>query len=84
MDHTTNEALDTGYDRFEGCYATVTGTCHSGAFLQLDNGEDAFAYRFASLLPGSKVLCTILRQALEGRRKLVSIDAVISYTPLCA
>ena len=62
MEQVTDETL--GYDRFEGCYATVTGTCHSGTFLQLDNGEDAVTYKFASLLPGSKVLCTVLRQAM--------------------
>ncbi len=84
MEHITSKPLGTGYDRLEGCYATVTGTCRSGAFLQLDNGEDAFAYKFANLIPGSKVLCTVLRQALESRKKLVSIDSVISYAPLHA
>ena len=79
MEQITNETF--GYNRFEGCYATVIGTCHSGAFLQLDNGEDAFAYKFASLLPGSEVLCTVLRQAMEGRKKLVSIDAILHYAP---
>lgn len=79
MEQITNETL--GYDRFEGYYATVTSTCHSGAFLQLDNGEDAFAYKFASLIPGSEVLCTVLRQAMDGRKKLVSIDAIINYAP---
>ena len=82
MEQITNETL--GYDRFECCYATVTGTCHSGAFLQLDNGEDAFAYKFASLLPGSEVLCTVLRQAIDGRKKLVSIDSVLHYATQCA
>lgn len=84
MKQTVCETLNHGYERFDGCYATVTGTCYSGAFLQLDNGEDAFAYKFASLLPGSKVLCTVLRQAFEDQKKLVSIDAIIRYAPLFA
>lgn len=33
------------YGRFDGCYGTVTGTCHFDAFLQLDNGEEALSSR---------------------------------------
>lgn len=83
MEQTVYKTLDPGYERFDGCHATVTGTCHSGTFLQLDNGEGAFAYKFASLRPGSKVLCTVLRPALEKRKKLVSIDAILHYAPRC-
>lgn len=65
-----------GYDVLDGCYGTVTGCCRKGAFLQLDNGEEAFAYKFANLLAGTKVLCTVRRLADEGRRMLVTIDSV--------
>lgn len=71
------------YEVFDGCYATVVGRCQKGAFLTLDNGEDAFAYKFGNLWPGTKVLCTVLRLADEGRRKLVSIDSVAHY-PIAA
>ena len=71
------------YEVFDGCYATVVGRCQKGAFLTLDNGEDAFAYKFGNLWPGAKVLCTVLRLADEGRRKLVSIDSVAHY-PIAA
>lgn len=64
-----------GYERFDGCYGTVIGCCRSGAFLELDNGENAFAYKFGSLRPGTKVLCTVLRLADEARKMLVSIDS---------
>lgn len=67
------------YEVFDGCYGTVVGRCQKGAFVTLDNGEDAFAYRFANLWPGTKVLCTVLRLADESRRKLVSIDSVTCY-----
>ncbi len=72
------------YERLDGCYGTVMGCCRSGAFLELDNGEKAFAYKFASLYPGTKVLCTVLRLADEARKMLVSIDSVIDYPGRCA
>lgn len=68
-----------GYEVMDGCYGTVVGRCQKGAFLTLDNGEEAFAYKFGNLWPGTKVLCTVLRLADEGRRKLVSIDSVANY-----
>ncbi len=75
----------TGYERFDGCYGEVTGRCSCGSFLTLDNGQEAFAYKFVSLLPGAKVLCTVLKLATEDRRMLVSIDSVRSYgTPAIA
>ena len=71
------------YEMFDGCYATVVGRCQKGVFLTLDNGEDAFAYKFCNLWPDTKVLCTVLRLAEDGRRKLVSIDSVVHY-PIAA
>ena len=75
-----------GYERLDGCYGTVTGSCRSGAFLTLDNGEDAFAYKLANLRPGSVVLCTVRRLADKERgiKMLVSIDSVVEYAPLAA
>lgn len=64
------------YEQLDGCYGEVTGTCRSGAFLTLDNGETAFAYRFANLRTGTKVLCTVRRLAEEDRKMLVTIDSV--------
>lgn len=73
-----------GYEKFDGCYGEVTGKCRAGAFLTLDNGQEAFAYKFASLLPGTKVLCTVLKQPTEEKKMLVSIDSVVSHVPLAA
>lgn len=67
------------YDKYDGCFGSVTGYCHSGAFLTLDNGQAAFAYKFGGLRPGTKVLCTVLRLPTEERRMLVSIDSVCEY-----
>lgn len=72
------------YERFDGCYGEVTGSCKSGAYLTLDNGQEAFAYKFTSLLPGTKVLCTVLKMPTEEKRMLVSIDSVRGYSPLVA
>jgi len=47
--------------------------------LELDNGQKAFAYKYANLLPGTKVLCTVLKQAVDNRSMLVSIDSIASY-----
>lgn len=78
-----NEA-NSGYERFDGCYGTVIDRCLKGAYLELDNGEQAFAYKFANLFLGAKVLCTVLKQATEDRRMLVSIDSVLQPVPVGA
>lgn len=67
------------YEKLDCCFAKVTDRCSKGSYLELDNGETAFAYAFANLPRGAKVLCTVIRQAFEGRKALVSIDSVISY-----
>lgn len=70
---------DTGYQVLDGCYGTVVGVNRKGAYLTLDNGEDAFAFQFANLRRGTEVLCTVRRMATEERRKLVTIDSVCRY-----
>lgn len=67
------------YEVLEGCYGKVIGTCQKGAFLALDNGQEAFAYKFANLYPGTSVLCTVRRLADAQRRMLVTIDSVVDY-----
>ena len=77
------EAEVSGYDVFDGCYGIVESCCRKGAFLALDNGEPAFAYRFGNLRPGTEVLCTVRKLATDDRRKLVTIDSVC-YQPIAA
>lgn len=72
------------YERFDGCYGEMTGSCKSGAYLTLGNGQEAFAYKFASLLPGTKVLCTVLKMPTGEKRMLVSIDSVRGCSPMAA
>lgn len=73
------EKTYTGYEVLDGCYGTVTGRNRSGAYLELDNGQAAFAYKFANLFPGTRVLCTVLRLPTDLRNMLVSIDHVCSH-----
>lgn len=72
------------YERFDGCYGEVTSSCRTGVYLTLDNGQGAFAYKFANLLPGTKVLCTVMKMPTEGKRMLVSIDSVKEWSPVAA
>ena len=67
------------YDKLDGCYGEVLSTCRTGAFLILDNGEEAFAYKFANLTPGTLTLCTVQRLAKDGKQKLVSIDSIVQF-----
>lgn len=67
------------YEVLDSCYGEIEGRCIKGAFLKLDNGERAFAYKYSNLRTGTKVICTVLRQAKENRLKLVSVDTVTEY-----
>lgn len=64
------------YEVLDGCYGIVKNRCRKGAFLVLDNGEQAFAYKFGNLLPGTQVLCTVRRLANGDQHMLVTIDSV--------
>lgn len=72
-----NDKMD--YEVFDSCYGTVIGRSTHGAYLELDNGEPAFAYRFSALRDGTKVLCSILKKASGSRATLVGIDSVREY-----
>lgn len=72
------------YERFDGCYGEVIGRCGAGAFLTLDNGQKAFAYKFANLSPGTKVLCTVLKIPSAEKHMLVAIDSVCDLSFVAA
>ena len=79
-----NVSLITEYEPLEGCYGTITGRCCAGAYLQLDNGQEAFAYQFANLPFGTIVLCTVKKKASEIKKTLVSVDSIIQYADFAA
>lgn len=64
------------YERFDGCYGELAGRCKAGAYLTLDNGQEDFAYKFANLLLGTKVLCIAMKMPTNEKLMLVSIDSV--------
>lgn len=68
------------YEAFDACYGTVIAKNNYGAYLQLDNGQEAFSYKFANLKDGTKVLCTVLHPATEDKSVLVSIDSTLVGT----
>lgn len=70
------EEFNAWHEVMEGCYGKVIGRCQKGTFLELDNGQEAFAYKFVSLFPGTEVLCTVLKQAVDNKKMLVSIGLI--------
>ena len=65
------------YDVFDSCYATIDGRNSSGSYLTLDNGEPAFTFHICNLRAGTRVLCTIIRESFNQKRKLVAVDSII-------
>ena len=55
---------------------TVLGGTSNGIYIELENGESAFAH-FGRLKVGTKVFCSVLRNATEKWLTLVSIDSVM-------
>lgn len=70
------EYEDDDYSVRDGVRAVVTGGCSKGLFLRLENGQEAFA-TFGGLVPGTEVMCTVLKKATERWRVLVAIDSVL-------
>lgn len=75
--------LDESFNIRDGVYGVVTGGCRSGVFLELENGQEAFA-SFGGLNPGTEVLCTVLKKATDKWRVLVAIDSVIKEAATAA
>ena len=77
------EYEDDDYNVRDNVHAVVTSACGKGVFLQLENGQEAFAY-VGKLMAGTEVLCTVLKKATEKWRVLVSIDSVLESVPVAA
>ena len=67
---------ENGYDIRDSVRGVVTGRSAKGVYLDLDNGQGAFA-TFGSLPCGSEVLCTVLKKPTDRWLTLVAIDAVV-------
>ncbi len=64
-----------GYNINDEVFAVVTSCCNRGIFVNLENGETAFAH-FTKLPKDTKVLCSIRKEARDNRCILVSVDSV--------
>ena len=82
--NTKCQEIITEYEVLDMYYAKVIGKCRSGIYLEMENNQQAFAYNYLSLLPGSEVLCSILRKPKGEKGMLVSIDSVLSYGAVAA
>lgn len=69
------------YQKYDSCYATITSKCSKGVILLLDNDEVAFASNFTGQKIGSKVLCSILKEATDKYRALALIEST-NFEPL--
>ena len=69
-------ATENGYEIRDSVRGVVTGCSAKGVYLDLDNGQGAFA-TFGSLPCGTEVFCTVLKKPNERCLTLVAIDAVI-------
>ncbi|MCI8401852.1 MAG: hypothetical protein HFI38_07155 [Lachnospiraceae bacterium] len=84
MNNETNELCTDEYIRGDCCYATVTSRDRRGSYLQLDNGQRAFARGVGNLQNGAKILCTITRSAVDGKRAVARLDSICSLYDACA
>ena len=72
------------YEKGDCCYATVVGHNSKGSYLELDNGQGAFAYNAANLRNGTKIICTIARGADAERKALAKLDSICFLYDACA
>lgn len=74
------------YERKEGCFGKVVKIRKDGfgMIIELDNGEEAYAYRSGKgvrVTEDSIVLCRVRKQAKIGRRMLVDVIDIVEYVP---
>lgn len=79
-----NEVMRKEYEKGDCCYATITSRNSKGTYLELDNGQSAFAYNAANLRNGVKILCTIVKPATMEKYILVRMDSICDLYDNCA
>ena len=84
MNNETDQLFTAEYIKGDCCYATVTSRDRRGSYLELDNGQRAFARGVGNLQNGTKILCTITRPAVEGKRAIARLDSICSLYEACA
>lgn len=57
-------------------YGMVSSSNKSGIYIQTEEGNTVFSY-YGKLKAGTRVLCTVIKEAKEGKYPRVSIDSVV-------
>ena len=65
------------YSKRDTCCGTVWCRNSRGVYLRLDDGKTAFAYGFLSLKNGSRVCCSVRREARGYKSMEVNIDSTV-------
>ena len=68
--------IKSSYQIGDSMRAVVIGNCSKGVYLDMEDGQEAFA-TFDPLPRGTRVFCTILKKQTERFRTFVAIDAVV-------
>ena len=84
MNHEENERFTDEYTKGDCCYAIVTSRDRIGSYLDLDNGQKAFARGVGNLPSGTKIICTITRPAFPGKRAAARLDSICGLYDACA
>lgn len=72
------------YVRGDSCYAIIVGHNSKGSYLELDNGQRAFAYNAGNLPNGAKIICTIAYSAKAERKALAKLESICGLYDICA
>ncbi|MCI8888253.1 MAG: hypothetical protein HFG70_09240 [Hungatella sp.] len=84
MNHNPYPLFTDEYQKGDCCYAIVTSRDSRGSYLELDNGQEAFARGVGNLPNGTKILCTIIRSALDRKRAIAKLDSICNLYDACA
>lgn len=57
-----NQDIKTKYEPFDGCFGVVTERCRAGAYLQLDNGEEAWKIPGLERIEPSNAVISLINQ----------------------
>ncbi len=64
------------YERNESAYGIVSSRSRRGAFISLENEEVGFCPEAGNIPTGTKVIVTVRRPAMEGKRCILGLDSV--------
>ena len=75
--NSTNIRASRHYERGEAAYGKILTYGKSGAYVRLDNRTTAFAFNAGCLPIGTRVICSIYREARGNRLAVVVMESVL-------